>query len=66
MCICHACFLRPGNWSVSVCVDSIVLPSVSLTLISFSIITGSIIGVACLDRCIFAPASVIALHVSNS
>ena len=39
------------------CVDSIVSPSGSLALISFSIITGAIVGVACFDRCIFAHES---------
>ena len=42
------------------CVDSIVLPSGSLAFISFSIITGAIVEVACLARCIFAPKFVIA------
>ena len=41
-------------------VDSIVLPSGSIDYISFSIITGAIVGVACLARCIFAPESAIA------
>ena len=41
-------------------VDSIVLPSGSIDYISFSIITGAIVGVACLARCIFAPEFVIA------
>ena len=54
-----ACSLRPGSWSVTICVDYILLPSGSLDFISFSIITGSIVGVACLDMCIFAPESTI-------
>ena len=37
-----------------------MLPSGSLAFISFSIITGDIVGVACFARCIFAPVSVIA------
>ena len=55
-----ACLLRPGSWSVAIFVDSIVLPSGSLALISFYIITGAILGVACLAKCIFAPESAIA------
>ena len=41
------------------CVESVVLPSGSLVFISFSIITGFIVGVACLASCIFAQKSVI-------
>ena len=41
------------------CEESIVLPSNSLALISFYIITGSNVVVACFYRCIFAPDSVI-------
>ena len=52
--------LRPGRWSVAICVDYIVLPSGSLAFISLSIITGAIVGVACLARCIFATESSIA------
>ena len=51
--------IRPGSWSVAICVESIVLPSGSLDLILFSIITGAIVSVDCFDRCIFAPESVI-------
>ena len=36
-----------------------MIPSGSISLISLSIITGDIVGVACLARCIFAPESVI-------
>ena len=50
-----ACFLRPGIWSVAMCVESIVLSSGSLDFISFYIIAGAIGGVTCLARCIFAP-----------
>ena len=33
MWICLNCFLRPGSWSVAMCVDSIVLPYDSIYLI---------------------------------
>ena len=49
-----ASLLIPGSCSVSICVDSIVLTSVSLGFISLFIITRTIVGVACLARCIFA------------
>ena len=42
------------------CDDPIVLPSVSLAIISFEIITGAIVVVTCFARCIFASESVIA------
>ena len=58
--ICLASLLRPGIWSVAIFVDSIVIKSGSLALISLSIITGAIVGVSCLDMFIFAPESVIA------
>ena len=48
---------RPGSRSVNICDDSIVLPSGSLTVISFEIMTGAIVVVACFSRCIFAPES---------
>ena len=60
MWICLTCLLRPGSWIVAICVDSIVLPSGSLDFISFSIITGAIVGVAYFSGCIFAPESAIA------
>ena len=41
------------------CEDSTVLPFGILDVISFEIITGDIIVVACFDRCIFAPESAI-------
>ena len=44
-----------------VCKDYIVLPSCSLSVILFDIIIGSIVVVACFDRCIFAPESAIAI-----
>ena len=42
------------------CDDSIVISSVSLAVMSFEIITGSIVEVAYFARCIFAPESAIA------
>ena len=41
------------------CDDSIVLPSGSLDVVSFEIITGYIAVVACFSRYIFAPESAI-------
>ena len=61
MWICLACFIRPGSWSVAICVHSIVLPSSILALILFSIIKGSSVGVAYLDGCILALESMIAI-----
>ena len=58
--ICLASLIRPGSWSVAICVDYIVLSSISLAFISLSIITGAIVGVACLSKCIFATDSEIA------
>ena len=57
--ICIDSLIIPGSWSVAICVESIVPPYCSLDFISLSIITGAIVGVACLARCIFAPESVI-------
>ena len=37
------------------CDDSIVLPSISLAVISFDIITGVVVVLACFDRRILAP-----------
>ena len=59
MWVCLTFVLIPDSWSVAMCVDSIVLPSGILAFISFSIIAGAIIGVACFARCIFTPGSVI-------
>ena len=59
MWICLDSLLIPGSWSVAICVDSVVLPYGSLAVISLSIITGDIVRVACLARCIFAPESAI-------
>ena len=53
--ICLAGLIRPGIWSVAICVDYIVLPSGNLDFISLSITTGAIVGVACLARCILSP-----------
>ena len=39
------------------CEESIVLPSGSLVVISFEIITGAIVVVAYFSRCMFAPDS---------
>ena len=61
MWICIACLLISGRWSVSICIDSIVLLSGSLGFISFYIITGAILGVDLLARCIFAPESAIVI-----
>ena len=55
MWICLACFLRPGSWSVAICLYSIVLPYGSLAFVSFSVITRAIVGVDFLAGCIFAP-----------
>ena len=40
--------------------DSIVLPYGSFDVISFEIMNGNVLVVACFDRCIFAPESEIA------
>ena len=42
------------------CDESIVLPSGSLDVMSFEIMTGPIVVVACFARCIFSPESAIA------
>ena len=55
-----ACLLRPGIWSVAMCEDSIVLPFGSLDIISFKIITRTIVVVACFSRCILSLESAIA------
>ena len=60
MWICLASLLRPGSWRVAICFEYIVLPSVIIDFISLSIISGDIVGVACLARCILAPESAIA------
>ena len=63
MWICLTFLLIPGSWNFATHVESIVLPYGSLTFISFSIITGGIVGVACLVRCILAPYSTISSMV---
>ena len=45
MLICLACLFRPGSWSVSICDDSILIPSGSLAFVSFEIMTGIIVVV---------------------
>ena len=59
MWLCLTRFFIPGSWSVALCVDSIVLPSGRFAFISLSIIIGSIVGVAYIAGCIFAPESAI-------
>ena len=54
-----AFFLRPGIWSVDICDVSVLIPYGSLAVILFDIMTGSIVLVACFNRCIFAPKSAI-------
>ena len=44
--ICLTCLLVPSSWSVAMCDDFIFLPSGSLAVISFDIITGDIVVVA--------------------
>ena len=55
-----ACYLRPVSWSVNICDEYIVLPSTSIAVMSFEIMTGAIVVVDCIARRIFAPESVIA------
>ena len=43
-----------GSYSVAICDGSIVLPSVSLSVVSFEFITGDMFVMACFYRCIFA------------
>ena len=57
--ICMVFLVRPGSWSFSTCDESIVLPSGSLSVISFDIITGGIVCVVLFSRWIFAPESMI-------
>ena len=59
MWICFVFLLRPGIWRAAICMDSVVYPYDSLAFISFSIITGDIVAVDFLARCIFIPESVI-------
>ena len=57
--ICLACLILPCIWSVFICDDSIVLPSGSLSVMSFEIITRIIVVVDCFSWCIFAPESAV-------
>ena len=57
--ICLACLLITGSWSVAMCEDSIVIPSGSLAVVLFRIITGAVVVVDCFAGCIFAPESAI-------
>ena len=59
MLICLACLLKPGSWNIAMCDDSIVLPSGSMDVMSFEIITGAFVLVAGFSRCIFSPKSAI-------
>ena len=60
MCICLDSLLRPDRWSVVMCEDSIVLSSGSLVVVSFEIITGAILLVACFVKHVLATESAIA------
>ena len=60
MWICLALLIIIGIQSVAMYEYYIVLPSCSLSVILFDINIGSIVVVACFDRCIFAPESEIA------
>ena len=51
--------VSPDSWSVITCDESIVLPSGSLQVMFFDIITGDIVCVASFAICMFAPESVI-------
>ena len=46
-----------GSWSITIIENSIVLPSGSLAVMSFGIMTGAIVYVGFLARCMFAPES---------
>ena len=50
----------PSRCSVALCDDSSVLPSSSLDVMSFEIMTRTIVVAACFSRCIFVPEYVIA------
>ena len=49
-----------GSWSVAICYDYIVIPSDSINVMSFEIMTGAIFVVDCFYGCIFVPESDIA------
>ena len=55
-----SCLLGLGSWIVDICEKSIVIPSGIIASVSFSIVTGAIVGLACFPRCIFAPEYAIA------
>ena len=55
--ICIAYLLGPLSWSVAICDDFIVLPSDSLDVMPFKIMTGDIVGVAWLYICMFTHES---------
>ena len=57
--ICMVFLVRPGSWSVSTCDESIVLPSGSLSVMFFEIITGDIVCVASFSRLMFARESMV-------
>ena len=50
----------PGRWNIAICDESIVLPSGSLSVMLFEIMTGAIVVVACFSRCIFVTESTFA------
>ena len=54
-------FLRPDIWSVAICDDSIVLTYVIFYVMSFEMMTGAIVVVACFSRYKFALESEIAI-----
>ena len=60
MCIYLAFLRRPGSWIVTMCEDSIVIPSVIIAIISVEILTGAILVVTFFARFIFVPEYAIA------
>ena len=56
-----ACLIRPDSCSVAIGEESIELPSGSLDVIPFEIITGAILLMSSFHRCIFTPDSVITI-----
>ena len=55
MWISLACLLIHDSWSVAISENYILIPSDSLTVILFDVITGAIVVVAYFTRCVFAP-----------
>ena len=55
LCIFLASLLIPGSCIVAICEESIVISYGILTVISFDIITGDIVGLACFARCKLTP-----------